>query len=29
MVVVNDNIIVLTREGKIFADGIAARLFTD
>jgi oxygen-independent coproporphyrinogen-3 oxidase len=29
LVVVNDNNVVLTREGKIFADGIAARLFTD
>jgi oxygen-independent coproporphyrinogen-3 oxidase len=29
LVVVNNNCIVLTREGKIFADGIAARLFTD
>jgi oxygen-independent coproporphyrinogen-3 oxidase len=29
LVVVNDNNIVLTREGKIFADGIAAGLFVD
>ena len=29
MVVVNDNRVLLTREGKIFADGIAAGLFVD